>query len=55
MATFYRQVAPRRYTRASVLMQPSAGPLKHSVISYRLAREREVRSGRRSRRRWTKN
>jgi len=42
MAIFYKIIDSTRYVRVAVLMQLSPGELKHSVLSYRLARQREV-------------
>jgi hypothetical protein len=54
IATFYRRADEGHFTRASVAMQAVSGPRKHSVITYRLARAREVQRGR-ALRRWTKS
>jgi hypothetical protein len=42
IAIFYRQIDSAHYVRVAVLMQRTAGALKHSVLSYRLANTREV-------------
>lgn len=55
MAIFYAKIDDKHYLRVAVLMAPEAGEIKHSVISYRKARMREVRVGRTSGRlRWKK-
>jgi len=53
IALFYHQVDDRHYLRVAVLMQRHAGRLRHSVLSCRLARQREVAAGR-PRRVWIK-
>lgn len=45
MAIFYRRVDANHYLRAAVLMQRTAGPLQHSILSCRLAYPEEVIRG----------
>ncbi len=51
VALFYRRLDADHYLRAAVVMQPVSGPFKHSVITFRLAREDETKRGR-ARRAW---
>ena len=44
---FYKQIGSDRYVRAVVRLQTKAGRRKHSLMSYRLARARELQAGRR--------
>lgn len=53
MAIFYKRVDAEHYVRVAVRMQPTPGTLKHSILSYRIAREKEVRAGL-ARRAWSK-
>ena len=47
IAIFYKRVRPTRYLRVAVLMQEKRGAFKHSVMSCRFARHREIQNGRR--------
>ena len=42
VALFYRRLDEDHYLRVAVLMQPRKNVLKHSILSYRLARVSEV-------------
>jgi hypothetical protein len=42
MAISYKSVDERKVLRVAILMQSSAGPLKHSILSYRVAMKREM-------------
>lgn len=43
---FYRRVSPSHYVRVAVRMQSAANWRRHSILSYRLAREAEVEANR---------
>ena len=45
-AIFYQRLDEGHYLRVAIVLQPNAGELKHSVFSFRLAKEREVEKGR---------
>ena len=42
MAILYKRVNETRYVRVAVLMQMQSSPRRHSILSYRLAGEREI-------------
>jgi SPP1 gp7 family putative phage head morphogenesis protein len=46
MAIFYRRLNDEFYLRAAILIEPTPGVIKHSILSFRLARKREVENGR---------
>jgi len=54
MAIFYKRLDETHYLRVAVWVAPKAGNKKHSVISYRIAKEKEVIKGRSRRVRWEK-
>jgi hypothetical protein len=47
-AIFYRRLDDDYFLRVAVVLQPKAGELKHSVFSFRLAKQKEVEDGRRA-------
>jgi len=47
-AIFYRHLGADHYLRVAVVLQRRAGELKHSVFSFRLAKQKEVDEGRRT-------
>jgi hypothetical protein len=46
VGVFYRQIGPGRYVRAVVRVQARGGRRKQSLMSYRMARARELQEGR---------
>ena len=46
-AIFYKRMDEEHYLRAAIVLQLQAGELKHSVFSFRLAKNKEVEDGRR--------
>ncbi len=47
-AIFYRRVDNTYFLRVAIVLQARAGTLKHSVFSFRLAKQKEVEAGRRA-------
>ncbi len=47
-AIFYRRVDNNYFLRVAIVLQAKAGTLKHSVFSFRLAKQKEVEGGRRA-------
>lgn len=55
-AIFYRRVDDNYFLRVAIVLQARASTLKHSVFSFRLAKQKEVERGRRAGRViWSKN
>jgi len=46
VGVFYKQIGPDRYLRAVVRVQARVGRRKHSLMSYRMARAKELQEGR---------
>ena len=45
-AIFYKRLNDEYFLRAAVVLQPKAGELKHSIFSFRLAKQKEVEGAR---------